>query len=103
MSTTTVDATRHGEPVGRVRVAHGAPAALVIAPDEVPLLIDELPALAALATFGGSIEVHGAGELRVKESDRIAALVQGLAAMGADVAEFADGFAVRATRRLTVV
>lgn len=99
--TTTVDATRHGEPVGRVRVAHGAPAALVITPDEVPLLIDELPALAALATFGGSIEVRGAGELRVKESDRIAALVQGLAAMGADVEEFADGFAVRATRRLT--
>ena len=99
--TTTIDTTRHGEPVGRVRVAHGAPAALVIAPDEVPLLIDELPALAALATFGGSIEVHGAAELRVKESDRIAALVQGLATMGADIEEFADGFAVRATRRLT--
>lgn len=99
--TLTLDAERHGEPVGRVRIAHGAPAALVITPDEVPLLIDELPALAALATFGGSIEVHGAGELRVKESDRIAALVQGLAAMGADVEEFPDGFAVRATRRLT--
>jgi len=99
--TTTIDTERHGEPVGRVRIAHGDPAALVITPDEVPLLIDELPALAALATFGGSIEVHGAGELRVKESDRISALVQGLAAMGADVEEFADGFAVRATRRLT--
>lgn len=99
--TLAVDAERHGEPVGRVRIAHGDPTPLVITPDEVPLLIDELPALAALATFGGSIEVHGAGELRVKESDRIAALVQGLAAMGADVEEFADGFAVRATRRLT--
>lgn len=99
--TLTLDTERHGEPVGRVRIAHGDPAALVIAPDEVPLLIDELPALAALATFGGSIEVHGAGELRVKESDRIAALVQGLAAMGADVDEFPDGFAVRASRRLT--
>lgn len=99
--TATVEATRHGEPVGRVRIAHGDPTALVITPDEVPLLIDELPALAALATFGASIEVHGAGELRVKESDRISALVQGLAAMGADVDEFADGFAVRATRRLT--
>ncbi|MFN7978905.1 MAG: 3-phosphoshikimate 1-carboxyvinyltransferase [Vicinamibacterales bacterium] len=99
--TATVDTERHGEPVGRVRIAHGAPTALVITPDEVPLLIDELPALAALATFGGSIEVHGAGELRVKESDRISALVQGLAAMGADVEEFADGFAVRASRRLT--
>jgi 3-phosphoshikimate 1-carboxyvinyltransferase len=99
--TTTIHTERHGEPVGRVRIAHGDPTALVITPDEVPLLIDELPALAALATFGGSIEVRGAGELRVKESDRIAALVQGLAAMGADVEEFADGFAVRATRRLT--
>ena len=99
--TTTIESTRHGEPVGRVRIAHGAPAALVITPAEVPLLIDELPALAALATFTGSIEVHGAGELRVKESDRISALVQGLARLGADVDEFPDGFAVRATRRLT--
>ncbi|MFN8641857.1 MAG: 3-phosphoshikimate 1-carboxyvinyltransferase [Candidatus Binatia bacterium] len=96
-----VDDEWHGEPVGRVQIAHGAPQDLVIAPDEVPLLIDELPALAALATFGGSIVVHGAGELRVKESDRISALVAGLAAMGADVEEYADGFAVRATRRLT--
>ena len=99
--TTTIESTRHGEPVGRVRIAHGVPVALVITPDEVPLLIDELPALAALATFTGSIEVHGAGELRVKESDRISALVQGLAQLGADVDEFPDGFAVRATRQLT--
>ncbi len=67
----------------------------------MPLLIDELPALAALATFGGSIEVRGAAELRVKESDRITALVDGLRAMGADADEYADGFAVRGTRRLT--
>jgi 3-phosphoshikimate 1-carboxyvinyltransferase len=99
--TTRVTGERHGEPVGTVRVATGERLDLVIAPDEVPLLIDELPALAALATFGGSIVVHGAGELRVKESDRITALVTGLAAMGADVEEYPDGFAVRGTRRLT--
>ena len=44
-------------------------------PAEVPGLIDELPVLAALATLGGGLTVSGAGELRVKESDRITALV----------------------------
>ena len=99
--TTTETSVRHGEPVGRVHVATGSHLAIVITPAEVPLLIDELPALAALATFGGSIEVRGAGELRVKESDRITALVAGLRAMGADAEEYPDGFAVRGTRRLT--
>ena len=99
--TTTVTDTWHGEPVGRVRVRTGARLDVVVAPEEVPLLIDELPALAALATFGGSIVVSGAAELRVKESDRISALVAGLRAMGADVDEFPDGFAVRGSRRLT--
>ena len=93
--------TWHGEPVGRVHVETGTREAIVIAPADVPLLIDELPALAALATFGGSIEVRGAGELRVKESDRITALVDGLRAMGADADEYPDGFVVRGSRRLT--
>ncbi|MEP7116581.1 MAG: 3-phosphoshikimate 1-carboxyvinyltransferase [Acidobacteriota bacterium] len=99
--TTTTTGTWHGEPVGQVHVETGARRAITIAPDEVPLLIDELPALAALATFGGSIEVRGAGELRVKESDRITALVDGLRAMGADAHEYPDGFVVRGSRRLT--
>ncbi len=99
--TTEVTGDWHGEPVGRVRVATGERLDVVVTPAEVPLLIDELPALAALATFGGSIVVTGAAELRVKESDRISALVAGLRAMGADVDEFADGFAVRGSRRLT--
>lgn len=91
----------HGEPVGHVSIATGERLDVVIAPEEVPLLIDELPALAALATFGGSIVVTGAAELRVKESDRISALVAGLRAMGADVDEYPDGFAVRGSRQLT--
>jgi 3-phosphoshikimate 1-carboxyvinyltransferase len=99
--TVDVDGERDGEPVGRVRVATGTREDLVVTPAEVPLLIDELPALAALATFGGSIVVTGASELRVKESDRISALVGGLRAMGADADELPDGFAVRASRPLS--
>ncbi|MEZ5294001.1 MAG: 3-phosphoshikimate 1-carboxyvinyltransferase [Vicinamibacterales bacterium] len=99
--TTAVTGERHGEPVGSVRITTGRRLDLVVRPDEVPLLIDELPALAALATFGGSIAVSGAAELRVKESDRISALVTGLRAMGADADEFPDGFVVRGSRQLT--
>ena len=98
---TTVDAQWHGEPVGRLRVRHGVMRELVIAPEEVPEVIDELPVLATLGTFGGSVTVSGAGELRVKESDRIAELVAGLRAMGADAEERADGFQVRRGAPLT--
>jgi 3-phosphoshikimate 1-carboxyvinyltransferase len=51
--------------------------------------------LAALATAGGELRVTGASELRVKESDRITALVDGLRALGADADELPDGFHVR--------
>jgi 3-phosphoshikimate 1-carboxyvinyltransferase len=61
----------------------------------VPEVIDELPVLATLGTFGGSVTVSGAGELRVKESDRISAFVGGLKALGADAEELADGFHIR--------
>ena len=98
---TTVEAQWHGEPVGRLRVRHGVMRDLVIAPEEVPEVIDELPVLATLGTFGGSVTVSGAGELRVKESDRIAELVAGLRAMGADAEERADGFQVRRGAPLT--
>jgi 3-phosphoshikimate 1-carboxyvinyltransferase len=87
--------------VGDIRVRHGALEAVEVWPDEVPEVIDELPVLAALATFGGGITVSGAGELRVKESDRISALVGGLRAMGADADERPDGFTIRPTRQLT--
>ena len=97
----TLEDQWNGEPVGRLRIRHGAMRDLVIAPDEVPEVIDELPVLATLGTFGGSVTVSGAGELRVKESDRIAELVAGLRAMGADADERRDGFQVRSGRRLT--
>ena len=69
--------------------------ALEISPEEVPGLIDELPAIGALAAYGGEVTVRGAGELRVKESDRIATLVAGFRALGIDAEERSDGFAVR--------
>ena len=89
-----------GEPLGTITVRHGALRATHIAPGEVPGVIDELPVLAALATHGGELSVSGAGELRVKESDRISALADGLRRMGADIDEQPDGFHVRGTRRL---
>jgi len=90
-----------GEPVGRLRIAHGAHTPATIDPHEVPDLIDELPILAARAALGGGLDVRGASELRVKESDRITALVTGLRAMGVDADEYPDGFVVRGDRRPT--
>jgi 3-phosphoshikimate 1-carboxyvinyltransferase len=89
-----------GEPAGTIVVRHGRRAAAEIAPAEVPGVIDELPVLAALATHGGELRVSGAQELRVKESDRIAALAEGLTRMGADIHEQPDGFHVRGRGRL---
>jgi 3-phosphoshikimate 1-carboxyvinyltransferase len=86
------------EPRGTVIVEHDRAARLTIAPAEVPGLIDELPAIAALAAHGGEVSVSGAGELRVKESDRIGTLVAGLRALGVDADEREDGFVVQAGR-----
>jgi 3-phosphoshikimate 1-carboxyvinyltransferase len=96
-----IDESRKGEPRGSVRIRHAELRPLVLTPADVPALIDELPALAAMATSGGELHVTGAGELRVKESDRITALATGLRALGADVDEFPDGFHIRGGRRLT--
>lgn len=62
-------------------------------------LIDEIPVLAVLGTqLEGGLEVRDAAELRVKESDRIATVVENLKRMGADIEEFADGFRVSRSR-----
>jgi 3-phosphoshikimate 1-carboxyvinyltransferase len=82
------------EPRGDVVVEHAHTGRLDVEPDEVPGLIDELPALAALAAFGGEVSVRGAAELRVKESDRIAALVAGFRALGFEADERPDGFVI---------
>jgi 3-phosphoshikimate 1-carboxyvinyltransferase len=87
---------RHGEPVGALRVRFGEVRPFDVAPEEVPGVIDELPALAALAamTPHGRMSVRGASELRVKESDRIAMLAKGFGGIGIRVEEYADGFTV---------
>lgn len=87
-----------GEPRGSIVVEGDRTGAIDIAPDEVPGLIDELPAIAALAAHGGEVRVRGAGELRVKESDRIAALVAGFRALGVDADEQPDGFTIGGRR-----
>jgi 3-phosphoshikimate 1-carboxyvinyltransferase len=84
-----------GEPQGTITVEAGEMRPLQIEAAEVPALIDELPAIAALAASGGEVSVRGAGELRVKESDRIAALVAGFRAIGIEAVEQPDGFQVR--------
>jgi 3-phosphoshikimate 1-carboxyvinyltransferase len=85
-----------GEPHGTITVEGRGAGTVEIAPEEVPALIDELPAIAALGAHGGEITVRGASELRVKESDRIAALVAGFRALGIGADERPDGFTVHA-------
>jgi 3-phosphoshikimate 1-carboxyvinyltransferase len=90
-----------GEAVGLLRVAHAAPKLVVIEPASVPSLIDELPVLAAAAALGGGLRVSGAAELRVKESDRIAALGDGFRKLGIRLTEKPDGFEVEGGQRPT--
>lgn len=84
------------EPSGTVSVRADGLRAIEVRAAEIPAAIDELPLLAVLATRAeGETRVTGATELRVKESDRIAAIVEGLATMGADIEGLPDGFVVR--------
>jgi len=86
---------RNGELVGDVSVRHAPIEGGTISGSQVAEMIDELPMLAALGPFTEKgIEIHDAQELRVKESDRIAALAEGLRQMGAAVEEFPDGLRV---------
>jgi 3-phosphoshikimate 1-carboxyvinyltransferase len=84
------------EPVSDLDVAYGALEGTVVEPEEVPLAIDELPLVGLLGCFAeGETVVRGAQELRIKESDRIAGVVEGLRGLGADIEGTSDGFAVR--------
>jgi 3-phosphoshikimate 1-carboxyvinyltransferase len=86
------------EPASDLDVAHGALEGTVVEGEEVPLAIDELPLVALLGCFAeGDTVVRGARELRLKESDRIAGVVEGLRALGAQIEATDDGFAVRGT------
>ena len=89
------------EPIGEIDVAQAPLEGTVVEPGEVPLAIDELPLVALLGCFAeGETVVRGAQELRVKESDRIAGVVEGLRGLGADIEATADGFAVRGSGEL---
>jgi 3-phosphoshikimate 1-carboxyvinyltransferase len=89
------------EPVTDLDVRASPIEGTVVEAVEVPLTIDELPLVALLGCFAdGETVVRGAGELRVKESDRIATVVGGLRDLGADIDALDDGFVVRGQGRL---
>jgi 3-phosphoshikimate 1-carboxyvinyltransferase len=86
------------EPVSDLDVTAAPLLATTVEPDEVPLAIDELPLVGLLGCFAeGETVVRGAAELRLKESDRIAAVVDGLRGLGGDAEATSDGFVVRGT------
>jgi len=93
-----IEVDEHPESVeasGAILARHGPLEATRVHGEEVPLAIDELPLVALLGCFAeGTTVVSGAEELRHKESDRIATVVDGLAALGADIEATEDGFAV---------
>jgi len=86
------------EPTSEVDVSYGPIVGVTVEADEVPLAIDELPLVALLGVFAeGETVVRGAAELRLKESDRIATVVEGLRGLGASIEATPDGFAVQGT------
>jgi 3-phosphoshikimate 1-carboxyvinyltransferase len=89
------------EPVTELDVSSGPLLATTVEAAEVPLAIDELPLVALLGCFAdGTTVVRGARELRLKESDRIATVVDGLRGLGAEIEATEDGFAVTGTGEL---
>jgi 3-phosphoshikimate 1-carboxyvinyltransferase len=91
-----LDRAPASEPVVELDVAHGPLVSTTVDAGEVPLAIDELPLVALLGCFAeGETVVRGAQELRLKETDRIATVVDGLRGLGADIEATEDGFVVR--------
>ncbi|QNA82902.1 3-phosphoshikimate 1-carboxyvinyltransferase [Sphingomonas sp. So64.6b] len=85
-----------GEPVADLRVRHAPLHAIDVPADLAPSMIDEYPVLfVAAACATGRTVARGAHELRVKESDRIAAMAAALGAIGVETEEFDDGLAIR--------
>ena len=92
---------KNGELLGSVKVEHGRLKGARIYGAWSAQLIDELPVLAAIAPYTeNGIEIRDARELRVKESDRIAAVAKNLRAMGAECTEHEDGITVPGNQRL---
>jgi 3-phosphoshikimate 1-carboxyvinyltransferase len=92
------DAAAATEPISDLDVTAGPLVGTVVEAEEVPLAIDELPLVALLGCFAeGETVVRGAQELRLKETDRIATVVDGLRGLGASIEATEDGFAVTGT------
>jgi len=84
-----------GEPVADLMVRSSRLRGTKLLPEEIPGCIDEIPVLCVAAAFAeGRTRITGAGELRVKESDRIAAMAANLSAMGVEVVETPDGLEI---------
>ena len=92
---------QHGELIGTVQVQGAELTGTTIGSPFTEMLIDEIPVLAAIAPYTTSgIEIRDARELRVKESDRIAAVATNLRAMGAEVEEREDGLRIPGSQKL---
>lgn len=98
---TTVLSSGAGEPAADLLVKASRLHGVEIGGEEIPSLIDEIPVIAAAACFADGVTViRDAAELKVKESNRIAAMTENLRAMGADVTETEDGMIIRGGRPL---
>ncbi len=90
-----------GEPAGNLEVQGGALRGTELREEEIPNLIDEIPVLVVAGALAqGRMVIRNAGELRVKETDRISAVVENLRAMGGEVTEYDDGVRVVGGQRL---
>lgn len=96
-----VESVKDGEPSGAVEVNGCKLNGVVIEGSIIPNLIDEIPAIAVAAALAqGTTTIRGASELRVKETDRIAAIASNLRAMGVPVVEFDDGMEITGGAKL---
>lgn len=83
------------EPRGVLRVRHSSLVGTDVLEEELPSLIDEVPALCVAAAFAkGRTRILGAGELRIKETDRIKAMALGLKELGVSIEELSDGLVI---------
>jgi 3-phosphoshikimate 1-carboxyvinyltransferase len=90
-----------GEPVGDLHVLPGQLRGVEVGPGVIPSCIDEVPLLAVLGAFSrGITRIRGAGELRHKESDRLAAVARLFSSLGGRIEQSEDGFAVEGPQRL---
>jgi 3-phosphoshikimate 1-carboxyvinyltransferase len=100
VSRTAVDGPAEGERIAALTVESAEPVGTTVAGALIPRLIDEVPALAVLAAVArGTTEIRDAGELRVKESDRIAAVKRELGKLGVRIEERPDGMVIPGGQR----